>query len=73
MGRRGPCFDAVFLIDVSGDSAFLRDECECGRFVIDVRCEKGCGDVERLAGPEEYAGHGVDHVKVGRCVEQACA
>ena len=29
------------------------------------------GDVERLAGPEEDAGHGVDHVKVGRCVEEA--
>ena len=41
--------------------------------IIDVGCEKGCGNVERMAGLEEDAGHGVDHVKVGRCVEEACA
>ena len=62
MGSSGPCFNAVFLGDVFGDIAFLHHECECGRFVIDVGCEKGYGDVERLAGPEEDAGNGVDHV-----------
>ena len=73
LGSSGPCFNAVFLDNVFGDTAFLHDECECGCFVIDVGCEKGCGDVKRLAGPEEDAGHGVDHVKVGRCFGEACA
>ena len=73
MGSSCSYFNAVFLGDVFGDTAFLHDECECGCFVIDVGCEKGCEYVERLAGPEEYAGHGFDHIKVGRCVEEACA
>ncbi len=62
---------SIFLGDVFGDTAFLHAECVCGRFVIDIGSEKGCGEfggVERLAGPEENAGHGVDHVKVGRFV-----
>ncbi len=66
-------FNAVFLGDVSGDCAFLHDECECGHFAVDVGGEKGCRGVKRLADSEEDAGHGVDHVKVGRCVEEACA
>ena len=76
MGRSGPCFNAVFLGDVFNDTAFLHDECECGRFVIDVGCEKGCKYVERLAGPEEYPEHGVNHVKVAdvlrRHVRRGC-
>ena len=73
MGRSGPCFNAVFLGDVSCDAAFLHDEFECGLTIVDVRCEKGCGDVKRMACQEDDAGHGVDHVEVGRRVEEACA
>ncbi len=75
MGSSGPhvLTQFIFLGNLFGDFAFLHDECECSRFVVDVRCEKECGDVKRLAGPEEDAGHGADHVKVGRCVEEACA
>ena len=42
-------------------------------YIVDVGGEKGCRDVKRLTGPKEDAGHGVDHVEVGRCVEEAYA
>ena len=43
MGSRGPCFNAVFLGDVFSDTAFLHDECECGRFFIVEDVRRGVG------------------------------